>query len=57
MTSIVITEWRAARYPQNADYILRNNCPARVGMARFASLPREGATAALLAACQMENQP
>ncbi|MCB6179936.1 phosphotransferase [Rhodobacter sp. Har01] len=57
MTSIVITEWRAARYPQNAAYILRNNGPARIGMARFASLPRETTTAALLAACQMESTP
>ncbi len=56
MTSIIITEWRAARYPQNADYILRNNGPARIGMARFASLPRKDTTAALLAACQLESQ-
>lgn len=54
VTSIAITEWRAARYPQNADYILRNNGPARIGMARFATLPRQEVTAALLRACKME---
>ena len=54
MTSIAITEWRAARYPQNADYILRNNGPARIGMERFATLPRGEVTAALLRACNME---
>lgn len=54
VTSIAITEWRAARYPQNADYILRNNGPARIGMERFAALPREDVTTALLRACGME---
>lgn len=54
VTSIAITEWRAARYPQNADYILRNNGPARIGMERFATRPREDVTAALLRACNME---
>ncbi len=54
VTSIAITEWRAARYPQNADYILRNNGPARTGMKRFATLAREDVTVALLRACNME---
>jgi hypothetical protein len=54
VTTIVITEWRAARYPQNAPYILRNNGPARAGLDRFAALPCQDVTATLLRACQME---
>jgi hypothetical protein len=54
VTTVAITEWRAARYPQNAPYILRNNGPARTGLERFANLPRNGVTATLLRACQME---
>jgi hydroxylysine kinase len=54
MTTIAITEWRSARYPQNAPYILRNNTPARLGLERFATLPREDVTTALLRACKME---
>lgn len=53
ITSISITSWRARRYPQNAAYILRNNGPAREGMARFAVLPRDRVRAALLNACEM----
>jgi len=52
VASIAITEWRAARYPENAAYILRNNRGARAGMERFAALPRERVTAALRAAAQ-----
>lgn len=54
MTTVAITEGRAARYPQNAAYILRNNGPARAGLSKFASVPRERVVAALLAACNME---
>ncbi len=54
VTTICITNWRAARYSENADYILRNNGPALSGMARFASMPRDGVTDHLLRACQME---
>lgn len=53
-TSICITNWRAARYPENAAYILRNNGPARIGMERFATLPREIVTRHLLHACELE---
>lgn len=52
VASIAITEWRAARYPENAEYILRNNRGARAGMAGFAALPRETVTAALRAAAE-----
>lgn len=54
VTTIVITEWRAARYPQNAAYILRNNGSARAGLDRFATLPHQDVTQTLLRACQME---
>ncbi|MFE3839305.1 phosphotransferase [Pseudogemmobacter sonorensis] len=54
MTTIAITEGRAARYPQNAAYILRNNGPARQGLAAFASLPRDQVSAMFRAACEME---
>ena len=47
-------EGRAARYPQNAAYILRNNGPARMGLRLFATIPRDQVAAALLAACNME---
>lgn len=53
-TSICITDWRATRYPENAAYILRNNGPARSGMERFATLPREIVTHHLLHACELE---
>lgn len=54
VTSICITNWRAARYPENATYILRNNGPARCGMQRFAALPRADVTHHLLNACKLE---
>lgn len=54
VTSILITEWRARRYPANATYILRNNGPARRAMTRFAILDRETVTRAMLQACNLE---
>lgn len=54
ITSIIITNWRAGRYPENADYILRNNGPARNAMEHFATLPRKDIMHALLRACNME---
>lgn len=54
VTSIVITEWRARRYPANATYILRNNGPARDAMARFATLDPAAVTDALLRCCNLE---
>lgn len=54
ITSIIITGWRAQRYPANAGYILRNNGPARLAMSRFATRDPAEVTAALLRACNME---
>lgn len=50
LTTIAITSWRAARYPENAPYILRNFPSARAGLLALAALPRAEAIAALLAA-------
>ncbi len=36
--SLAISAWRAARYPWNADYILRNAPGARRGLAALAAL-------------------
>lgn len=40
VTSIVISESRARRYPENAPYILRNTPGVRAALARLAALPR-----------------
>lgn len=37
-TTLIISGWRAARYPQNAAYILRNAPSAQTGLAAAASL-------------------
>lgn len=52
ITSVVITNWRAEQYPENATYILRNNRPARDGIDRFARLSRTDITNHLMRACQ-----
>jgi hydroxylysine kinase len=39
-TTAAITSWRAARYPENRDYILRNAPRAWAGLLAFAALPR-----------------
>jgi hydroxylysine kinase len=54
ITSISITEWRAFRYPENADYILRNNGPARRALLGFGSLDSGQVTETLLGACKLE---
>lgn len=51
LTTLAITSWRAARYPENAPYILRNFPSARDGLLALTALPRQEAIAALLAAC------
>jgi Ser/Thr protein kinase RdoA (MazF antagonist) len=54
LTTICITSWRAARYPENSAYILRNYPSARVGLLALAALSRADLLTALTAACQME---
>lgn len=53
--TVGITGWRAARYPENRDYILRNNPQAWAGLQRFALLSRGEAQAYLHRACQGVN--
>ena len=50
VTTLVISAWRAARYPDNAPYILRNAPTSRAGLAALTD-PRSLATA-LLHACE-----
>ena len=47
ITTLAIAGWRAARYPANAAYILRNTPSARAGLAAFRALGREAVTRAL----------
>jgi Ser/Thr protein kinase RdoA (MazF antagonist) len=56
-TSVLISEWRAALYPENAEYILRNHPTAVKGLADLAGLGREAFDAAVRAACDPETRP
>ena len=49
--TVLITGWRAARYPENSGYILRNNPAAWAGLEKLAGLTRDDARALLQAAC------
>lgn len=50
-TTVVITNWRAQRYPENRDYILKNNPSAWAGLDRLAGITPSAARACLAAAC------
>ncbi|MCB6177414.1 phosphotransferase [Rhodobacter sp. Har01] len=52
VTTLTIAGWRAARYPENAAYILRNAPSARAGLAAFAEIGRDAATLAFAAATE-----
>jgi hydroxylysine kinase len=54
VTTVVITGWRAARYPHNSTYILRNNPSAWSGLESLNAIPREEAQLKLRRACNME---
>lgn len=54
LTTICITSWRAARYPENAPYILRNFPSAKAGLLALSALPPLAVTKALARACPME---
>lgn len=47
VTTLTITAWRAAIYPENAPYILRNAPSARAGLAAFRALGPKAVTRAL----------
>ena len=51
LITVLITGWRAERYPDNRDYILRNNGPAWAGLAHISRFSRESASAQLLQFC------
>ncbi|WP_395540278.1 phosphotransferase [Neotabrizicola sp. sgz301269] len=55
VTSLVISGWRAARYPSNAEYILRNSANARAGLAAFENLGRDALAHALTLAARPEE--
>lgn len=52
--TIVISNIRAARYPENSGYILRNNRQASARLARIATLTRTQAAEQIERACQGE---
>lgn len=55
--TVLITEWRASRYPENRAYIMRNNGLAWEGLTHIARFSREEAARRLLHFCQSgDNQ-
>ena len=52
-TTVVITSWRAQQYPENRDYILKNNPSAWMGLDRLAKVSPLEARAYFAAACEM----
>ena len=52
--TIVISSWRAARYPANRNYILRNNEAAWARLQRMAALSRDQAAFQIQRACDVE---
>lgn len=54
VATITITEWRAAHYPENRPYIVRNQPRAIAGLSLLAGLARADAQATLRRACAME---
>ena len=51
--TIVISSWRAATYPANRNYILRNNAAAWARLRRMAILSRDRATLQIQRACHV----
>jgi Ser/Thr protein kinase RdoA (MazF antagonist) len=49
--TVLITEWRATRYPENRAYIMRNNGLAWAGLEHIAQLSQEEARRQLLQFC------
>ena len=54
ITTLTISAWRAALYPANAAYILRNAPSARAGLAAFQSLGRAAVTQTIAQATGQE---
>lgn len=55
VTTVVVTGWRAVRYPENGDYILRNNPPAWAALDQLEGIGREEARHYLAKACDMKG--
>ena len=55
VTTVVVTGWRATRYPENRDYILRNNPPAWAALDQIEGIGREEARDYLATACAMKG--
>ncbi|MDX7952560.1 phosphotransferase [Lichenihabitans sp. Uapishka_5] len=53
---ISITEWRAARFPENSAYILRNTPLAWAQLKHLVSLPRRGAIEAIVNASNLRSR-
>jgi hydroxylysine kinase len=53
VVSVTVSNWRALRYPDNRDYILRNSQAVWRGLSQFATLDRTEAQAYLRTACGM----
>ena len=52
LMTVAITEWRAARYPENRAYITKNTGTAWRGLATFATRPMDAWSADFLATCR-----
>jgi hydroxylysine kinase len=52
--TVVISSWRAARYPENRTYILRNHQPAWARLGRMAGLSPAAAMQQIRRACNSE---
>jgi hydroxylysine kinase len=52
--TVVISSWRATRYPANRNYILRNNAAAWARLQRMAKLSRDQARVQIQRACDVE---
>lgn len=52
VASVCISAWRAARFPENREYILRNAPRAWAGLEIFAALPRSRAQEQLRQVCR-----
>jgi Ser/Thr protein kinase RdoA (MazF antagonist) len=52
--TIAISSWRALRYPENREYILRNHKGAAARLRRIATLSRDQAAEQIRRACDLE---
>lgn len=55
VTTLAISAWRAARYPENATYILRNAPASRTGLATLEAVAFERLADQLQTACERQD--